>query len=82
MTTKTPIKVKIKATGKRGRKKTAKHSVEAHEKNWRGEDAENRDLLEFMQAIDRHKRRTQKAFPTWSEILEILKSLGYKKDRG
>lgn len=76
MTTKTPTKAKPK----KGRK-TAKRSPEDYDKEWRDEDTEHRDLLEFMQAIDRHKRRTQKAFPTWSEILEILKSLGYKKQR-
>jgi len=35
--------------------------------------------LEFLQAMDEFKRRTGKAFPTWTEILDILKSLGYRK---
>jgi hypothetical protein len=37
------------------------------------------ETLEFLQAVDEYKRRTGKAFPTWTEILEILKSLGYRK---
>ena len=50
-------------------------------KNWQDEDRESRETLEFIQAIDRYKRRTQKAFPTWTEVLEILRSLGYQKAR-
>ena len=47
--------------------------------SWRDEDRQNRETLEFIQAVDRFKRRTQKAFPTWSEVLDILRSLGYRK---
>jgi hypothetical protein len=35
--------------------------------------------LEFIQAINAYKQRYNKPFPTWSEILHILKSLGYEK---
>lgn len=35
--------------------------------------------LEFIQAIGAHKERTGRAFPTWSEVLSILRSLGYEK---
>ncbi len=48
-------------------------------KNWQDEDRESRETLEFIQAIDRYKRRTQKAFPTWTEVLEIITALGYRK---
>ena len=37
------------------------------------------DVLEFVNAINAFKARAGKAFPTWSEVLEILKSLGYEK---
>lgn len=33
----------------------------------------------FMKAIERYKRENRRPFPTWSEILEILMSLGYRK---
>jgi len=46
---------------------------------WQEEDRENLDILEFIQAIDKYKRRTQKSFPAWSEVLSILKDLGYRK---
>jgi hypothetical protein len=33
--------------------------------------------LEFMQAIDRYKRSSGRMFPTCSEILEVIRGLGY-----
>ena len=35
--------------------------------------------LEFMMAMQEHKRRTGRMFPTWGEVLEVLQSLGYTK---
>lgn len=35
--------------------------------------------LEFMEAMQRYKQRSGRMFPTWSEVLEVLKSLGYEK---
>ena len=35
--------------------------------------------LEFMRAMQEYKRRSGRMFPTWSEVLEVLKSLGYEK---
>ncbi len=37
------------------------------------------DVLEFINAINRFKERSGRAFPTWSEVLSILKELGYEK---
>ena len=34
---------------------------------------------EFIRAINRFKERTGRAFPTWSEVLQILRDLGYEK---
>ncbi|HEY8505752.1 MAG TPA: hypothetical protein VIL46_14300, partial [Gemmataceae bacterium] len=39
----------------------------------------NEDETEFMKAIERYKRENRRPFPTWSEVLEILISLGYRK---
>lgn len=33
----------------------------------------------FMKAMDRYKRENRRPFPTWSEVLEVLKSLGYRR---
>ena len=35
--------------------------------------------MEFMTAMNEYKRRSGRMFPTWSEVLEVLKSLGYEK---
>lgn len=37
------------------------------------------EVLEFITAIDEYKRIHGRPFPSWSEVLEILKSLGYEK---
>ena len=37
------------------------------------------EVLEFIQAIDEYKRVHRRPFPTWSEVLEIVKTLGYER---
>lgn len=37
------------------------------------------DELEFMTAMQQFKVRTGKAFPTYSEVLEVARSLGYSR---
>lgn len=37
------------------------------------------EVIEFILAIDEYKRLQQRPFPSWSEVLEVLKSLGYSK---
>jgi hypothetical protein len=39
------------------------------------------DVLEFITAIDEYKRTHRRPFPNWSEVLEILKGLGYERAR-
>lgn len=35
--------------------------------------------MEFMMAMNAYKQRSGRMFPTWSEVLEVLRSLGYEK---
>lgn len=35
--------------------------------------------IEFMQAMDAYKRSSGRMFPTCSEILEVLRNLGYQQ---
>ena len=35
---------------------------------------------EFMAAIQEYKKTSGRMFPTWSEVLEVLRELGYEKD--
>lgn len=37
------------------------------------------DELEFMHAMADYKRRSGRLFPTWSEVLEVVQELGYRK---
>ena len=37
------------------------------------------DEIAFMRAMDEYKRKSGRMFPTWSEVLEVLHSIGYRK---
>jgi len=37
------------------------------------------EQFEFLMAIDEYKRKNQRPFPTWTEVLEVIKALGYRK---
>lgn len=37
------------------------------------------DEIEFMRAMDEYKRKNRRMFPTCSEMLEVLRELGYQK---
>ena len=37
------------------------------------------EQFEFLMAIDEYKRGNSRLFPTWTEVLEVIKSLGYRK---
>jgi hypothetical protein len=39
----------------------------------------SRDEIEFVKAMDQYKRDNRRPFPTWSEVLEVLRALGYRK---
>ena len=37
------------------------------------------EQFEFLMAIDEYKRKNDRSFPTWTEVLEVIKALGYRK---
>ena len=39
----------------------------------------NKAEMEFMQAMQDYKKSSGRNFPTWSEVLEVFKALGYEK---
>lgn len=41
------------------------------ERDYSGEE------LEFMQAMTDYKKRSGRMFPTWSEVLEVIREMGY-----
>jgi hypothetical protein len=40
------------------------------------------DEVEFMHALDQYKRSSGRMFPTCSEVLEVIRALGYEKRSG
>ncbi len=40
----------------------------------------DKDDLEFQNAIQDWKRRNNRQFPTWREVLCVVKTLGYSKE--
>ncbi|MFM2165498.1 MAG: hypothetical protein RL325_1935 [Planctomycetota bacterium] len=39
----------------------------------------NKEQFMFLMAIDAFKRSNGKSFPTWTDVLEVVRKLGYRK---
>ena len=39
------------------------------------------EQFEFLMAIEEYKRLNTRPFPTWTEVLEVIKALGYRKEK-
>jgi len=37
------------------------------------------EQFEFLLAIDQYKRDNARPFPTWTEVLDVIHALGYRK---
>ena len=37
------------------------------------------EQFDFLMAIDEYKRQNSRPFPTWTEVLDVIKALGYRK---
>lgn len=37
------------------------------------------EQFEFLMAIEQYKQVNARPFPTWTEVLEVIKALGYRK---
>jgi len=37
------------------------------------------EQFEFLLAIDEYKKANKRSFPTWTEVLDVVKALGYRK---
>jgi hypothetical protein len=40
------------------------------------------EQFEFLMAINEYKRVNKRPFPTWTEVLDVMKALGYRKVAG
>jgi len=71
-----------KAPTKAARPKPAKDPLDDVEEPDRSSPAlaeVDAEVLEFIAAIDRFKKENGRPFPSWSEILMIVRQLGYKR---
>ncbi len=37
------------------------------------------EQFEFLMAVNEYKRVNKRPFPTWTEVLDVMKALGYRK---
>jgi hypothetical protein len=37
------------------------------------------EQFDFLMAIDEYKQKNARPFPTWTEVLDVVKALGYRK---
>ena len=37
------------------------------------------EQFEFLMAVDEYKRVNKRPFPSWTEVLDIIRALGYRK---
>ena len=37
------------------------------------------EQFEFLMAIKEYKEKNDRLFPTWTEVLEVIKALGYRR---
>ena len=42
-------------------------------------DSMSAEVIEFITAIDDYKRKHGRPFPSWSEVFDVLKGLGYRR---
>jgi hypothetical protein len=67
------------STQKKSAKKSAKQPSRPRDAEVARPDDMSPEVLEFITAIDDYKRHNERPFPNWSEILEVLLGLGYRK---
>lgn len=69
----TPVAVERRGSGERRAKVARRRQIDPTtcERDYSG------DEIEFMQALDVYKRANGRMFPTCSEILEVIRALGY-----
>ena len=72
----TPVAVE-RRTGKARRQKRGERRREVDPTT--SERDYNIDEVDFMKAMDQYKRDNRRPFPTWSETLEVLRAIGYRK---
>jgi len=69
-----------KKAGAAGKPRAGKNTVDGAPERSAPPMAEvDGEALEFIEAIDRFKRQHGRPFPSWSEVLMVLRELGYRR---
>ena len=73
------------ATAIKAKKSSAKASATKAKKSVPARSAPplaqvDQDVLEFIAAIDQFKKTNSRPFPSWSEVLLIVRELGYRRN--
>ena len=50
-----------------------------HERKSAEEGQMSDEQFEFLMAIEEYKKKNTRPFPTWTEVLEVIKALGYRR---
>lgn len=67
---------------KKAKKATKKTPAKGRAKTATNPDSMSEEVIEFITAVDDYKRLNQRPFPSWSEILQVVKTLGYERSQG
>lgn len=62
-----------------GSTRTSSRSAKRRSPKEPPEDAEllEYERLQFLKAMDKYKRKTGKTFPSWTEVLTVLRGIGW-----
>ena len=76
--TASPAKKKAASASGAGTRTSSRSAKRRSPKN-NGPDAEliEYERLQFLKAMDAYKRRTEQTFPSWSEVLDVIRSIGW-----
>ena len=67
------------AKAKAGTTRTASRSAKRRSPKAPEEDGEllEYERLQFLKAMDAYKRATNQTFPSWTEVLDVIRSIGW-----
>lgn len=76
---KSKAKAGAKAKAKSGTTRTASRSAKRRSPKAPEEDGEllEYERLQFLKAMDAYKRATNQTFPSWTEVLDVIRSIGW-----
>jgi hypothetical protein len=49
------------------------------ERKSRFSTAVNEETLDFIKAIEEYKAARERPFPSWTEVLQVVRAMGYRK---